>query len=186
MDRIKFSEICKMYTKIHNHFTGFLLGRVQFWVHVGFIPAFSCRSLINICFIYNLQCHLHFALQTQDKQVQWAKFLPKVYCKMSNTCKCIHLSLGVSGSLFILTPRTFFPSFSMEQGHQPLTDCCLNRDLAFSVLCAPISRASKSIIAREHFSGVFAGATRSRKSSSSVPRITQYYAAVVRFCNVSK
>lgn len=86
--------------------------------------------------------------------------------------------------VFILTPRTFFPSCSMEQGHQPLTDCCANRDLASSVLCGvPISRSS--IIARPHFSGVFAGATRSRKSSSSVPGITGCYATEVRFCNVS-
>lgn len=40
-----------------------ILGRVQFWVHVGFVPAFSCRSLIRLRFTYNLQCHLHLSLQ---------------------------------------------------------------------------------------------------------------------------
>ena len=76
--------------------------------------------------------------------------------------------------LFILTPRAFFPSFSMEQGHQPLTDCWANRDLACSVLCGALTSTS-SIIVREHFSGVFAGATRLRRSSSSVPVITALY-----------
>lgn len=84
--------------------------------------------------------------------------------------------------LFILTPRTFFPSFSMEQGHQPLTDCWANRDLACSLFCGvPISRSS--IIVREHFSGVFAGGTRLRKSSSSTPGMTRCYTAMVRFWN---
>lgn len=42
-----------------------ILWRVQFRVHVGFIPAFSRRPDICICFTYNLQAHLHFTLETQ-------------------------------------------------------------------------------------------------------------------------
>lgn len=42
-----------------------ILGRVQFGVHVGFISTLSCRSDICICFTYNLQAHLHFALKAQ-------------------------------------------------------------------------------------------------------------------------
>lgn len=76
--------------------------------------------------------------------------------------------------LFILTPRTFFPSCLMEQGHQPLTDFWANRDLACSVLCGATSSTS-SIIFREHFSGVLAGATMLHKSSSSVPGIAEDY-----------
>lgn len=41
-----------------------LLGWIQFWIHVGFIPPFSCGFLICVCCTDNLQGHFHFALFT--------------------------------------------------------------------------------------------------------------------------
>lgn len=59
----------------------------------------------------------------------------------------------------------------MQHGHQPLTDCWANRHLAVSFFLGdPIS--TSSIMVREHFSGVLAGATSWRRSSSREPTIT--------------
>lgn len=41
---------------------GFLLGRVQFGVHIGLVPALSCRFLICLFVTDNLQRHLHLSL----------------------------------------------------------------------------------------------------------------------------
>lgn len=40
-----------------------LLGWVEFWIHVGFISGFSCWPLICLLLVYYLQCHLHFPLK---------------------------------------------------------------------------------------------------------------------------
>lgn len=45
----------------------FILGWVQFGVHVGFVSAFSRWSLFCLRLAHDLQCHLHFSLQTQDR-----------------------------------------------------------------------------------------------------------------------
>lgn len=81
---------------------------------------------------------------------------------------------------FSLTARTLFPSFSMEQGHQPLTDCWANRDLAWSAFSG-LPNSAPFIMSREHFSGVFAGATILRRSSSNVPA-QQYHNEMFRYC----
>lgn len=81
---------------------------------------------------------------------------------------------------FSLTARTLFPFFSMEQGHQPLTDCWTNRDLAWSAFSG-LPNSAPSIMSREHFSGVFAGATIWRRSSSNVPA-QQYHNETFRNC----
>lgn len=40
----------------------FLLGLVQFGIHVWLISAFPSRSLLHLLLLYYFQCHLYFPL----------------------------------------------------------------------------------------------------------------------------
>ncbi len=55
---------------IHSHteqekrnVTNLLLGRIQFWIHIWLISAFSSRSLIRFLLIHNLQSQLNLSLK---------------------------------------------------------------------------------------------------------------------------
>lgn len=133
---------------------GLLLGKVQFRVHVGFIPAFSCRFCIHVILAENFQSHLYFALWTHN----------------SSSGAWLSLFFFFKSILSILTPRVLCPSRSMEQGHQPLADFWVNRHLAASGLWGT-SVSTSSIMDSVHFSGVFAGGIKLCKESSSVPGI---------------
>ncbi len=44
-----------------------LLGRIQFWIHIWLISAFSSRSLIRFLLIHNLQSQLNLSLKPTYK-----------------------------------------------------------------------------------------------------------------------
>lgn len=64
----------------------------------------------------------------------------------------------------LLTVRTFLPSSSMAQGHQPLTHFWAKSDLE-----RPLLFLSWINMSRRHFSAVLVGGIRLIKSNSTVP-----------------